>query len=62
MLPLEQLQILACPNCKGELLQSEDGSSLRCTACIRDYPVIEGIPVLLPAQTAGTPRTECESP
>ncbi|MFA7405797.1 MAG: Trm112 family protein [Pelobacteraceae bacterium] len=51
MLPLELLQILACPICKGELAQSEDGSSLHCTPCNRDYPVIDGIPVLLKEQS-----------
>ncbi len=51
MLPLELLQILACPICKGELIQSEDGSSLHCNPCSRLYPVVEGIPILLPEQT-----------
>lgn len=55
MLPLELLQILACPICKGELLQIEDGSSLHCKPCSKDYPVVEGIPVLLPDQTVTTP-------
>ena len=50
MLPLELMEILACPLCKGELSQSEDGSSMRCNPCNRDYPVVEGIPVLLPEQ------------
>lgn len=49
MLPLELLQILACPLCKGELVQNQDGSSLSCTPCERTYPVVEGIPILLPA-------------
>lgn len=61
MLPLELLQILACPICKGELIQSEDGSSLRCKPCNRDYPVVEGIAMLLPAQTGTALRTNCEA-
>jgi uncharacterized protein YbaR (Trm112 family) len=48
MLTPELVQLLACPICKGELTQSNDGSSLLCLPCSRDYPVIEGIPVLLP--------------
>ena len=62
MLPLELLQILACPICKGEMIQIEDGSFLQCQPCNRDYPVIEGIPVLLPAQTDSVLRTKCEAP
>lgn len=48
MLTPELVQLLACPICKGELSQSKDGSFLHCQPCGRDYPVIEGIPVLLP--------------
>jgi uncharacterized protein YbaR (Trm112 family) len=58
MLPPELLQILACPTCKGELTQSEDGSSLLCSPCDRKYPVIEDIPVLLPEQTATVLQTQ----
>jgi len=50
MLPLELLQILACPICKGGVIQIEDSSSLQCKPCDRVYPVVEGIPVLLPEQ------------
>lgn len=48
MLPLELLNILACPVCKGELIQIEGGSFLLCNHCDRKYPVVEGIPILLP--------------
>ena len=58
MLPLELLQILACPICKGELIQSEDGSSLQCKPCNRLYPVVEGIAMLLPAQTGTALQTQ----
>lgn len=62
MLPLELLQILACPICKGELIQIEDGSPLQCKPCNRIYPVVEGIPILLPKQTDTSPWTRCEAP
>lgn len=61
MLPPELLQILACPVCKGELLQSEEGSSLLCKPCGRSYPVIDGIPVLLPEQTDIILQTKSEA-
>lgn len=41
------LDILACPQCKGdiELNQNEDG--LICKACRLLYPIKDGIPVML---------------
>ncbi len=38
---------LACPVCHGEL--QEQAESLLCLSCSRTYPVIDGIPVLIPA-------------
>ena len=35
----------ACPACAGDLRL--DNSRLRCAACGRAYPVIDGIPVLI---------------
>lgn len=54
------LDILCCPVCKGELtlkVVEENESeivegSLRCQACGVDYPIIEGIPNLLPSDDA----------
>lgn len=44
------LDILACPNCRGELEPASQAlaQSLRCSGCTRRYPVARGIPVLLP--------------
>jgi len=44
---------LACPACAGDLRL--DASHLRCVACGRAYPVIDGIPVLIAerAESAG---------
>jgi uncharacterized protein YbaR (Trm112 family) len=39
------LRQLACPACAGDLRL--DISHLRCIACERAYPVIDGIPVLI---------------
>ena len=61
MIPLEFIQILACPICKGGLNQSEDGSSLDCKSCNRAYPIVDGIPLLLPGQTDTGPQTGGEA-
>jgi uncharacterized protein len=41
------LEILACPNCRGDLRVDESTSELVCTACGYAYPVRDDIPVLL---------------
>jgi SAM-dependent methyltransferase len=40
------LEILRCPACKGALEQSAD--RLRCLRCEARYPIVEGIPDLIP--------------
>ncbi len=50
------VEILACPVCKGELelkVEAEEGGeiitgTLRCPKCEVNYPVMDGIPNLLP--------------
>jgi uncharacterized protein YbaR (Trm112 family) len=37
---------LACPACHQALRLAQD--QITCTACERTYPVIDGIPVLIP--------------
>jgi uncharacterized protein len=42
------LDILACPNCRGELRADDEASELVCTGpCHYAYPVRDDIPVLL---------------
>jgi hypothetical protein len=36
---------LACPACYGELRL--EGARLRCKACSRGYPIVDGIPVMI---------------
>ena len=36
---------LACPACYGELCL--EGARLRCMACSRCYPIVDGIPVMI---------------
>jgi len=54
----ELMDILACPVCKGELelsVEAEDGNevitgSLYCPKCDVRYPIVDGIPNLLPPE------------
>jgi len=45
MIPADLLEILACPACREALTAKDD--VLRCTACGRNYPIRDGIPILL---------------
>jgi uncharacterized protein len=43
------LEILACPTCKGGLkLVAGDRPGLNCSTCRLSYPLVDGIPDLLP--------------
>lgn len=48
----ELLDILVCPQCKGDLKPTADEAGLDCPACRLRYPVRDGIPVML-ADEAG---------
>ncbi len=50
------LAILACPNCESRPPLREEGDWLICDACESVYPVVEGIPHLLPEDAR--PRAE----
>jgi ubiquinone/menaquinone biosynthesis C-methylase UbiE len=39
---------LACPRCRGEIAVS--GDTARCSECGTDYPLVDGVPVLLPEE------------
>ena len=41
------LEILVCPNCRGEVDYLEAESVIVCTKCGYRYPVRDGIPVML---------------
>ncbi|BCR05200.1 tetraacyldisaccharide 4'-kinase [Desulfuromonas versatilis] len=43
----ELLEIIACPQCKGEVKLREGGDALVCEACRLLYPVRDDIPVML---------------
>jgi uncharacterized protein YbaR (Trm112 family) len=51
MISPDLLDILACPACKGGLLQLADGSrKLLCLPCGLAFPIRGGIPVMLVAE------------
>ncbi|MEZ7198610.1 Trm112 family protein [Pseudodesulfovibrio karagichevae] len=43
----ELLDILACPQCKGELTPKPAGDGLVCPKCKVVYPVKDDIPIML---------------
>ncbi len=43
----ELLDILACPQCKGELTLTPEEDGLVCQACKVKYPIRDGVPVML---------------
>lgn len=45
---------LVCPQCKGEL--DESPQRLRCEKCGIDYPIEDGIPVMLPPSPPEAPE------
>jgi uncharacterized protein len=47
MLDKQLLEILVCPQCKGELEYRTSPEELVCPACRLRYEVREGIPIML---------------
>jgi uncharacterized protein YbaR (Trm112 family) len=43
----ELLEILVCPECKGEIYLTEKQDGLVCEACRLIYPIVDDIPVML---------------
>ena len=43
----ELLDILACPQCKGEVQLTPEEDGLVCNACRLKYPIKDEIPVML---------------
>lgn len=48
--PIEEnlFNILVCPVCKADLIYNKDKTNLICTKCKKEYPIRDGIPILLP--------------
>ena len=47
MIDEELLEILACPECKGDVKYDEANQKIICRKCGLKYPVRDGIPVML---------------
>ncbi|HUU56960.1 MAG TPA: Trm112 family protein [bacterium] len=47
MIDKELLEILACPECKGDVAYDEANQKIVCCKCGLKYPVRDGIPVML---------------
>lgn len=64
------MEILACPVCKGALTltatHEEAGDvvagTLHCATCGEDYPIVEGIPNLLPPDLRRAMETQAARP
>ena len=48
MIIAELLEILACPVCKADVALDETNSVLRCVRCSCTFPILDGIPNMLP--------------
>ncbi len=58
LVPDELMEILVCPDCKGDLEEREAEQELACLGCGLRYPVRDGIPVMLVEEA----RREDEAP
>jgi uncharacterized protein YbaR (Trm112 family) len=47
MLAKELLDILVCPQCKGDLVYDIERQKLHCHACRLSYPIQDDIPIML---------------
>ena len=47
MIELDDLTSLACPRCKGSVIEETRGTELRCSRCGVRYPLRDGFPILL---------------
>jgi uncharacterized protein YbaR (Trm112 family)/ubiquinone/menaquinone biosynthesis C-methylase UbiE len=50
----ELLEILACPNCGAADLEAPHDDTILCPSCAATYPIIKGVPNLLPAHLTTT--------
>ena len=41
------MEILACPECKGDVILDAERGQIVCAACCLRYPIRDGIPIML---------------
>lgn len=58
--PPNLLTILACPSCKGKLVWNQNKTELVCRGEQLAYPVTQGVPQLLLANSRDVTRAELE--
>lgn len=61
MINKKLLEILVCPQCKGELEYNEKKSVLICWACGLAYPVKDDIPIMLIEEAKPYKRSDDEN-
>ena len=55
------LEMLVCPQCKGEVASIDGGAGLICNHCKLKYPVRDGIPVMLADEARPMTAEEVEA-
>lgn len=53
----ELLALLVCPQCRGDLRYDREADALICEACALRYPVVDGVPVMLPEEAEKIERS-----
>ncbi len=56
------LEILICPDCHGDVEYKERRQVIICTGCGLQYPVRDGIPVMLVEEATRPTRRSSSSP
>jgi len=54
----ELLEILACPECKGEVRLNKNKDGIVCEHCSLVYPIKNGIPVMLVDEAEKTEKDD----
>ena len=52
---VQLLEVVACPVCFAKVDLNASGETLSCRGCGREYPIKDGIPVLIAERASGGP-------
>lgn len=47
------IELLVCPACHAKVELDPSGTRLRCQGCSREYPIDDGIPVMIESRALG---------